>query len=152
MTGDFDGDGRPDLAAAAADSQDIAVLLGNGDGTFRAQRRVGAGADPWSLVTGDFNGDGRPDLAGNFLDEETAVLVGNGDGTFQAPVPVGGIALSPLAWRRGTSTAIGDPTWPPPSPAPIASPYCWAAAMDGSRPRPVRHRTARHAPAGRLQR
>src|SRR5208337_4569715 len=102
VTGDFNGDGRADLAAATADSHDIAVPLGNGDGTFQAPVRVGAGADPWSLVTADFNGDGRPDLAGNFLDDETAVLLGNGDGTFQAPVRVG------AGWAEPTCLVTGD--------------------------------------------
>ena len=95
VAGDFDGDHRLDLAVANAISGDVSVLLGNGDGTFRAQGQfeVGAGPTPWvtstSLVAGDFNGDGRPDLAvANFLSDDIAILLGNGDGNFQTQVRV----------------------------------------------------------------
>src|SRR5208337_2214020 len=89
VTGDFNGDGRLDLAAANPDSGDIAVLLGKGDGTFQTPVQYKAGDSPNSLVMGDFNGDGRADLAAaNGFSDDIAVLLGNGDGTFQAPVRV----------------------------------------------------------------
>ena len=61
--GDFNGDGRPDLAVANVDSNTVSVLLGNGDGTFQAAVNYGVGTKPFSVVVGDFNGDGKPDLA-----------------------------------------------------------------------------------------
>jgi hypothetical protein len=61
--GDFNGDGKPDLAVANRDSNDVSVLLGNGDGTFQAAVNYGAGSGPISMAMGDFNGDGKPDLA-----------------------------------------------------------------------------------------
>ena len=33
--GDFNGDGKPDLAVANDGSNNVSVLLGNGDGTFQ---------------------------------------------------------------------------------------------------------------------
>ena len=42
---DLDGDGAPDLVTANAYSDDVSVLLGNGDGSFQAQQRFAAG--PW---------------------------------------------------------------------------------------------------------
>ena len=62
MTGDYNGDGRTDLAVV--DSAGIEVLLGNGDGdgTFQTAKTAAAGAYG-TTVTGDFNGDGRTDLA-----------------------------------------------------------------------------------------
>ena len=61
--GDFDGDGKPDLAVANALSDNVSVLLGNGDGSFQAAKNFGAGSYPVSVAVGDFNGDGKPDLA-----------------------------------------------------------------------------------------
>ena len=63
MAGDFNGDGRTDLAVANAGTNDVSVLLGHGDGTFQDQVRYAAGTGPAALVAGDFNGDGRTDLA-----------------------------------------------------------------------------------------
>jgi len=57
--GDFNGDGKPDLAVA--NSTGIAVLLGEGDGAFQTAINTGAGPSPESLAVGDFNADGKPD-------------------------------------------------------------------------------------------
>jgi hypothetical protein len=93
--GDFNGDGKLDLSVVyySTDYSQtfLAVLLGNGDGTFRAPiiaptayTTVG---NSGCLVAADFNGDGKLDLAGtNFLGTSVVVLLGNGDGTFLAPV------------------------------------------------------------------
>src|SRR5262245_43406680 len=63
--GDFDGDGKPDLATANSGglSGNVSVLLGKGDGTFKTAVNYGAGRHPFSVAVGDFNGDGKPDLA-----------------------------------------------------------------------------------------
>jgi hypothetical protein len=100
--GDFNGDGRPDLAVANSGSNTVSVLLGNGDGTFQAARNFGVGNTPDSVAVGDFNRDGRPDLAvANFYGNDVSVLLGNGDGTFQAAsnFSVGGLPAS---------VAVGD--------------------------------------------
>ena len=46
MAGDFTGDGRTDLAVANYDSNDVSILLGNGDGTFQNQVTYAVGTDP----------------------------------------------------------------------------------------------------------
>jgi hypothetical protein len=62
--GDFNGDGKPDLAVTNFGfGSGISVLLSNGNGTFQAAVNYGAGSFPHSVAVGDFNGDGRPDLA-----------------------------------------------------------------------------------------
>src|SRR5260370_2049516 len=60
--GDFNGDGIKDLAVANTSSDNVSVLLGNGDGTFQLARNFAVGSHPSSVPVGDFNGDGRPGL------------------------------------------------------------------------------------------
>jgi hypothetical protein len=85
--GDFNGDGKVDLAVANGGDGSVSILLGNGDGTFQPANNIAAGKSPISIVAGDFNADGRLDLAVADSGNGTgSVLLGKGDGTFQAPV------------------------------------------------------------------
>ena len=101
--GDFNGDGKLDLAVAAEFSNGVSVLLGNGDGTFQPAVEYAVGQEPDALVAGDFNGDGKLDLAvanwNPLGDGNVSVLLGNGDGTFQAAqqYAVGGYPSSIVA-------------------------------------------------------
>ncbi|MGQ0620777.1 MAG: FG-GAP-like repeat-containing protein [Panacagrimonas sp.] len=66
--GDFNGDGRPDLAVANANANNVSVLLnttvvGESSVSFTTAANFGAGTLPSSVTAGDLNGDGRPDLA-----------------------------------------------------------------------------------------
>jgi hypothetical protein len=76
--GDFNGDGKPDLAVANVNSSSVSILLGNGDGTFEAAGD-GVGKYPESVAVGDFTGDGKPDLAvANRGVNDVSILLGNG--------------------------------------------------------------------------
>src|SRR3982074_263030 len=59
--GDFNGDGKPDLAVA--DGNGVSILLGNGDDTSSVPTDYPAGSSAASVAVGDFNGDGKSDLA-----------------------------------------------------------------------------------------
>ena len=84
--GDFNGDGRLDLATANGSARHVSILLGQGDGTFQAAQDFGGGSEPVSVTVGDFNGDGRLDLAtANVVADSVSILLGQGDGTFGAP-------------------------------------------------------------------
>ena len=94
MRGDFNGDGKLDLAFIDGGSTpfggtvpaSVDVLLGNGDGTFQAPHRYVVGGYPCDLVAGDFTGDGKLDLAFAYYNSNViSVMSGNGDGTFQPP-------------------------------------------------------------------
>ncbi|MGA8761470.1 MAG: FG-GAP-like repeat-containing protein [Candidatus Sulfotelmatobacter sp.] len=92
--GDFNHDGKLDVAVAAGASttDTVAILLGNGDGTFRHALYYTVGVGAVSLVAADFNHDGNLDLAVASQSSYIGILLGNGDGTFQTatqrpPVP-----------------------------------------------------------------
>ena len=92
---DFDGDGKPDVAAA---SGDVWILLSRGGGSFKTPVRLALGSSN-ALAAADFNGDGKQDLAVG-TGAGVYVYLGNGDGTFQAPVqystggPVSSLAVA----------------------------------------------------------
>jgi uncharacterized protein (TIGR03437 family) len=93
--GDFNADGKQDLAVANAGSGDVSVLLGNGDGTFQSAISVPAQGGsvntsetgPFSIAAGDLNRNGRQDLVILFpQSDQVGVLLNNGDGSFQSVV------------------------------------------------------------------
>ena len=101
--GDFNGDGKLDIAAVAQGSPDtVQILLGNGDGTFKTPISVslGASVNSYQAVVADFNKDGHADLAISERNGGTGflVLLGKGDGTFLAPssfaIPTQGFGLA----------------------------------------------------------
>ena len=63
VTGDFNGDAKPDIAVACEDDMIVCVLLGNGSGGFGTVTDYGPFLAPAALTAADFNSDGKTDLA-----------------------------------------------------------------------------------------
>ena len=103
--GDFNGDGKPDLAVAAFNG--VTVLLGKGNGAFTDTGTFGVPPGASSVAVGDLDGDGKPDLAvssqgiNSVIDHTVSVLHNNGDGTFAAAVAV-------IVGPGPVSVALGD--------------------------------------------
>ena len=106
--GDFNGDGRPDLATVVTDDLDgfAGVLLGDGTGHFSAMSTFFTSLEPVAVAVGDLNGDGRQDLVTAQRLEgsgELGVLLGDGSGGFTGAAG-GGRRIS----REVFCVALGD--------------------------------------------
>jgi hypothetical protein len=104
-SGDFNGDGFPDLAISDVNGNTVIILLGMGDGTFQAAPTLQGTCGPTAITVADFNGDGHLDIAvtdyncgGNVV----SVFLGNGDGTFQPRQPY------QISGTFPTAIAVGD--------------------------------------------
>jgi Calx-beta domain/FG-GAP-like repeat/RTX calcium-binding nonapeptide repeat (4 copies) len=101
---DFDKDGKLDLVTANNINNNISVLFGKGDGSFKAAVNfaLNSASTPISVAVGDFNGDGKSDIVtANNASQNVSVLLGNGTGNFATTknfkVP-----------SRPTSVTVGD--------------------------------------------
>ena len=101
-TGDFNGDGRWDLATVNGTSDDVSVLLGNGNGTFRSAVSFGVGKIPLALVAEDMDRDGVLDLVLALSgSDQVVVFKGHGKGLFHKLTSQG-------AGKGTTFLAAGD--------------------------------------------
>jgi hypothetical protein len=81
--GDFNSDGKDDIAVVSVGDSMVNILLGKGDGTFEGATAYATGGGIGGIVLADLNLDGKTDLV--VANQDTvSVLLGNGDGTFQA--------------------------------------------------------------------
>jgi hypothetical protein len=107
VRGDFNGDGKPDVATLSYDASGniiAEVLLGNGDGTYRlpvATNLAVVGLIPAmsAVAAADFTGDGKDDLvvaAYGRVTEVTADTAGSGHFTSITPVGVNGRQFTAL--------------------------------------------------------
>jgi tetratricopeptide (TPR) repeat protein len=102
LTGDFNGDGLADLVVVNQSTNNVAILLGQGDGTFLevTGSPITVGAAPVAIASADFTADGVPDLAvANQGDNTVTVLLNSGNGTATFTAAQG----SPLTTGRAPS-------------------------------------------------
>jgi hypothetical protein len=106
--GDFNNDGKVDLAVTNFGNNNLTILEGNGDGTFTpAASSPATGAWPYGVALGDFNRDGNLDLAvANAGSNNVTILLGNGNGTF-TPAASPATGLEPYALAAGDFNGDG---------------------------------------------
>jgi FG-GAP-like repeat/Putative metal-binding motif len=98
--GDFNADRRVDLAVTSFASDFVAVLLGQGNGTFALENNYPVGDGPYGVAPGDFNRDGALDLAvANNAGKSVSVLLRSGAGFVPDP-------SSPLATGQTGANGI----------------------------------------------
>jgi hypothetical protein len=89
--GDLRNDGKLDIVAGCQSDSEVAVLLSNGNGTFKAAKAYAVPAGVDQVALGDFNGDGKLDVAvtnaGSY--DMVSVLPGSGSGALKAAVAFG---------------------------------------------------------------
>jgi hypothetical protein len=96
VIGDFNRDGKADLAIAVLDDNAIAVRFGNGDGTFREGTTLETGAGPHHVLAVDINHDGNLDLiTTDSVSATVSVFLGNAAGAFTRSVQAA-VARDPL--------------------------------------------------------
>jgi len=104
-TADFNNDGKLDLAEPISSSKVVAVMLGNGDGTFGTATNFSVPSNPATtvsgvVVAGDLDKDGNVDLAvaQQSTTNSLTVLWGNGSGGFPTKTNYNlGISLETVA-------------------------------------------------------
>jgi len=114
----FTGSGHVDLAVANAaggtsNKGNVAIFLGNGDGTFQAAKNYDTlGSGPVALASFDFNSDGNPDIAlANSGSNSVSILFGDGKGGFtgSGDYPAGTAPASISVWGLSFSLAVANP-------------------------------------------
>jgi hypothetical protein len=112
---DLNSDKHLDLVAGG--NGNMAVALGNGDGTFSSMTYLDNGPMPdtyFGIDVGDVNGDGKLDIVGlnfGYGSGDIVVFLGNGDGTFQSPISQPRPLPVPLLLQPLTSMATVDSTY-----------------------------------------
>ena len=105
---DVNEDGIMDAFVGAFNSQDIAIMLGDGNGGFVFSARVDVSGPPWMITVGDLNGDGHVDVvSANSTGNTASVIFGDGMGNMSNEVVYSSPGF-PLAIDLGDIDGDGD--------------------------------------------
>ncbi|MBH8561716.1 VCBS repeat-containing protein [Nostoc sp. CENA67] len=99
---DLDGDGKLDLAVVNSTSNNVSVLLNDGNDGFGISSNFSVGTNPVFITSADINGDNKPDLlVANATDNNVSLLLNNGSGSF-------GAATNFTVGTKPSAIAVGD--------------------------------------------
>lgn len=119
VLGDFDGDGKPDIAILNSGNSSLVIRKGNGDGTFGTPTQVLGAPDlsqVTALVAADFNQDGQLDLALGQFDGTVRVFLNNGSAngtwrftsrTYDTGLGLGGVTALAVGHFNDNSPSTG---------------------------------------------
>ena len=109
--GDFNGDGKPDLAVANFYAPAMCRLLkGTATAVLRPRSTSGVGVNPYSVAVGDFNGDGKPDLAvANYDYGQRVDTAGNGERQLSGAATNFAVGTYPYSVAVGDFNGDGKP-------------------------------------------
>jgi hypothetical protein len=83
LAADLNGDGKSDLLVMNGAANDVSVLYGNGNATFKKAQNWTVGSLPSAIAVADFNGDGIPDfVTANYLGDDVTVVLGLQNSSF----------------------------------------------------------------------
>ena len=86
---DLDGDTVLDLVSTNVKSDDVSVLLGNGDGSFQTAVSFATGDNPITVVVADLDGDNVPDLVtANLFSDDVTVFLNRRDPTVRPEIEI----------------------------------------------------------------
>ena len=105
VTGDFNGDGIPDVVFPDFTQGKVLLFTGAGDGTFTASSSSPSIANPISIATADFNGDGNLDLVVSSSTANPIILLGDGADGF---TPWAAFSLPPSSSPYTGPVAVAD--------------------------------------------
>lgn len=110
VLGDFNEDGRLDIAVTNSGSANVSVLLNNGDGTFAAPALFATGKQPGKMQAADVNGDGFEDLVMITARNQLSILPGTGTGAFGAPTALntGGVKPVDFLFKDFNDDGVSD--------------------------------------------